>query len=209
MAQETARLREQMLSVLPLEEKGFSIRLCERGDLDQLAVWPEHPAPYEAFDFSFVSMDPHERDILFRKRELQEDRITLIMDHQETAAIGYAALHEIDWNACTIGNMGVRLHPGWCDKGVGTFMISRVADWCFTNGITRLRLDVAAANHRAVRCYEKVGFIRTGEFWRKDEKLKGVNLSEAQHDFLREHLRVSSGIPEIRFWWMELEGERT
>jgi RimJ/RimL family protein N-acetyltransferase len=194
-----------MLHSLPIKEREFCIRLCERRDLDKLAAWPDYPAPYEAFNFSFVSMDPNEKDILFRKRELQEGRITLIVDHQEAAAIGYLALLEIDWSKPTIGNMGVRLHPAWCDKGVGTLMISKVAGWCLTSGIKNLRLDVAAPNQRAVRCYEKAGFIRTGEFWRKDEKLKGVNLSEAQYDFLREHVRVSSGIPKIRFWWMQLD----
>lgn len=129
------------------------------------------------------------------------------MDHEKAVAIGYSALHEIDWKERAIGNMGVRLHPAWCDKGLGTFMIARVVNWCLTNGIRKLRLDVAASNQRAVRCYEKAGFIRTGELWRKDEKLKDIDLSTAQYDFLREHVRVSSGIPEIRFWWMELKGE--
>jgi RimJ/RimL family protein N-acetyltransferase len=196
-----------MLHSLPIKEREFSIRLCKRRDLDELAAWPDYPAPYEAFRFSFASMDQDERDILFRKREGEESRITLIMDHEEAVAIGYSALHEIDWKKRTIGNMGVRLHPAWCDKGVGMFMISRAVHWCFTSGIRRLRLDVAAPNKRAVRCYEKAGFIRTGEFWRKDEKLKDVNLSDAQYRFLREHLRVSSGIPEIRFWWMRLDHE--
>lgn len=209
MGQETTHFRERMLHSLPIKEREFCIRLCERRDLDELAAWPDYPPSYEAFNFSFASMDRDEKDILFRKREREEDRITLIMDNEEAAAIGYAVLHDIDWNERTISNMGIRVHPAWCDKGVGTFMISRVVHWCFTSGIRKLRLDVAAPNQRAVRCYEKAGFIRTGEFWCKDEKLKDVNLSDARYDFLREHLRVSSGIPEIRFWWMELEGERT
>jgi RimJ/RimL family protein N-acetyltransferase len=193
-----------MLKSLPLKERGFTIQACRRSDLDELAAWPDYPPPYHGFEFSFASMNPGEKDILFRRRRSEEDRITLIMDHQKQVAIGYVALVEIDWSECTVGNMGVRLHPAWCDRGVGTFMTSKVVDWCFINGIRRLRLDVAATNRRAVRSYEKLGFVQTGEFWRKDEKLKEVDLRQAPYDSFREHLRADSDTPEIHFWWMEL-----
>jgi RimJ/RimL family protein N-acetyltransferase len=207
MEESVAHPKERLLRSLPVRKRGFAIRLWKRHDLDTLASWPDYPAPFDGFGFSFASMDPDAKDILFRKREYQEDRITLVMDHERKAAIGYVALLEIDWNKRTIGNMGVRLHPSWCDKGVGTLMTATVADWCLGNGIKKLRLDVAAPNSRAVRCYEKAGFIITGEFWRKDRRLRDVNISESQYDFLREHVLTGSGVPEIRFWWMELTGE--
>jgi RimJ/RimL family protein N-acetyltransferase len=207
MAQRMTNPKQRMLKSLPIEEGGFTIRLCTRRDLDDLSTWPDYPPAYNGFKFSFASMDQDERDILFQARECQEDKITLIMDHEKDAAIGYVALVEIDWNKHTIGNMGVRLHPAWCDRGVGTFLMFRIVDWCFGNGITSLRLDVAATNHRAVRCYEKVGLIRTGEFWRKDEKLRDVDLNEARYAFLGEHVRVHSDNPEIRFWWMEISNK--
>lgn len=47
-------------------------------------------------------------------------------------------------------------------QGVGDALITAVADWARTAGYPRLRLDVADANARAVRLYERMGFAPTG-----------------------------------------------
>lgn len=39
-----------------------------------------------------------------------------------------------------------------------------------------LHFDVAASNMRAVRCYLKVGFQITGEFWKKADDLINVDI---------------------------------
>jgi RimJ/RimL family protein N-acetyltransferase len=70
--------------------------------------------------------------------------------------------------------------------------------------MTRWRLDVAASNARAVRCYEKVGFVRTGELWRDASHLVAADLGAARYDFLRPHLRGKGSQLELRFWVMEL-----
>jgi RimJ/RimL family protein N-acetyltransferase len=84
-----------------------------------------------------------------------------------------------------------------------------VSDWCFESGFQRLRLDVAATNNRAVRCYEKAGYVKTGEFWRDAEDLKGLNIDHPRYSFLHSHLRLISDTPQIRFWWMESLKENT
>ena len=61
------------------------------------------------------------------------------------------------------------------------------------------------SNARAMRCYEKVGFVRTGEFWRDAGNL--VDLREPQYDFMWPHLREQGGRIELRFWTMELQDE--
>jgi ribosomal protein S18 acetylase RimI-like enzyme len=54
-------------------------------------------------------------------------------------------------------------------------------------------LDVAASNARAIRCYEKVGFVRTGEIWRDAGNLNDVDISEPRYDFIRSHIRRGGG----------------
>jgi RimJ/RimL family protein N-acetyltransferase len=186
-----------MLGSLPIVEVPFVIRLCERSDWDKLAAWPDYPHP-------FARLNASERDLLFQDRKCQDDRITLILDHADDTAIGYLALLEIDWGQGIAGNMSVRMHPERCGRGLGTFMLRKTAEWCFGNGIETLRLDVAASNLRAVQCYEKVGFAKTGEFWRKVDELKGVDPNEEQYAFLRNHIRLYPDTAEMRFWWMEL-----
>ena len=195
--------KERLLGELPLHERSLRIRPSERADLDILAAWPEYPKPFQHFRFSFAALAPVERDALFCERERRADRISLVADCDDTRAIGYIALLEIDWHKAKVGNMSARVHPAWCGRGIGSLMLSLVSDWCIGNGIRSLRLDVAAANQRAVRCYEKAGFDRCGEFWRKDEGLEGIDLSAEEYDGIREHVRLRDRMPESRFWWME------
>ncbi|MCK4235278.1 GNAT family N-acetyltransferase, partial [candidate division WOR-3 bacterium] len=92
----------------------------------------------------------------------------------------------------------------WCNKGIGTLIIRKVSNWCFKLGLKALRLDVAAANTRAIRCYEKAGFVKTEEFWRNDKGLRNIDVNQPQYDFLRPHVRLDRDVPQIRFWWMDL-----
>ena len=48
-------------------------------------------------------------------------------------------------------------------QGLGTEAVALLARFlCEQRGHHRLTIDPAAANHRAIRCYEKVGFRRVG-----------------------------------------------
>ena len=185
----------------------MTIRLCTRADLDLLVSWPRYPWPYQAFAFSFRSFGLSERDAFFADRVQREDRITLVCDRGSDAAIGYIALLRIDWHGRKAGNMSLRVRPDWCSRGIGTQMLQLVSEWWFGCGMQALRLDVAATNQRAVRCYRKAGFAQAGEFWREAPDLQSVNLDDARYDFLRDHVHRSGAVPEIRFYWMRRTGE--
>ena len=87
-------------------------------------------------------MSRPERDDLFRVRQGDPSRITLVADHASQPCIGYLGLVEIDWSRRLIGNMGYRIHPSWCDRGIGTRFMRAASAWCFSHGIQVLRLDV-------------------------------------------------------------------
>ena len=195
-------LARNLCQALPLRSDPLTVRLCTRADLDLLAPWPPYPWPYHAFDFSFRFLAPAERDALFSDRIQGSDRITLVCDRGSDAAIGYIALLGIDRHSRAAENMSLRVHPDWCGKGTGTQMLQLVSEWWFGLGMQALQLDVAASNQRAVCSYRKAGFWCTGEFWRKAPDLQGVAIDEARYDFLRDHVRLSGPVPEIRFFWM-------
>jgi RimJ/RimL family protein N-acetyltransferase len=180
----------------------MTVRPCTRADLDLLASWPPYPWPYHAFDFSIRSHGPSERDAFFADRVQRDDGITLVCDHGSNMAIGYIALLRIDWHSRTAENMALRVHPDWCGKGTGTRMLLMVTDWWFGLGMQALQMDVAATNQRAVRCYLKAGFTDAGEFWKEAPDLQNVDIDDSRYDFLRDHVRFSGPIPEIRFYWM-------
>jgi RimJ/RimL family protein N-acetyltransferase len=197
--------RDQLVERLPFRRDGMIVRRWERSDLDLLARWPAYPEEYSVFRLSFASLGPAQMDSLYRERESQDNRFTLVVDRGSARSIAYIAVLEIDWASGWSGNMGIRVHPEWCDKGVGSRSLNAVADWWFAVGMNGLRLDVASSNARAVRCYEKVGFVRRGEFWRGEPDLRGTDLTAPKWHFLEGHVRVRSELPEVRFLSMELK----
>lgn len=199
--------REEMLRMLPLVRGDLTIREWVRQDVELLASWPKYPFPSEGFEFSFARMGPTERDELFRTRHEKPDTMVLVADHVKQPAIGYIAPRSIDWGNGTVGNFGFRVRPEWCNRGVGTAILRHVTEWSFECGIKRWRLDVAASNARAVRCYEKVGFVRTGEMWREASDLREIDMSGPRYGFLRPHVRKQGETFELGFLVMELESE--
>lgn len=196
--------KQGLLNALPIRETDLTIREWQREDLDELANWPSYPPGFEGFNLGYASMTREERDVRFRSRSGEPARIVLTADHRTQVAIAYLSLIDIDWQAGMVGNMGFRVHPLWCDRGVGTRILVATADWGFSRGLTRFRLDVAASNARAARCYDKAGFTKTGEFWQEDEGLRDIDLSEPRFDSVRPHVRLDGEVPQLRFYWMEL-----
>jgi RimJ/RimL family protein N-acetyltransferase len=197
--------KDELLRTLPLRQGVLLVRAWTRQDVDRLAAWPPYPFPYQGFEFSFAGASRTERDALYRDRQARRDVLVLVVDRQAQPAVGYLGLRCVDWQAGTVGKFGVRVHPDWCERGVGTSIIRAVTRWSFEHGFVSWRLDVAASNARAVRCYEKAGFVQMGELWRRAGNL--VDLSEPRYDFVRPHLREQGGRIELRFWVMELKGE--
>jgi RimJ/RimL family protein N-acetyltransferase len=195
--------RRRLLDHLPLQTPDLRIRPATRRDLDVLAAWPGYPWPYEGFDLPFADLAPTARDDLFARRQADPHRVTLIADHPDQPCVVYLGLVQIDWGRGLIGNMGYRVHPAWCDRGIGTCFMRAVGDWLFAEDMRTLRLDVIAANTRAIRCYEKAGFTRTGEFWQPDPPLMKIDLDEPRYAFLRPHVDLSTRPPRLRFYWMQ------
>jgi RimJ/RimL family protein N-acetyltransferase len=97
-------------------------------------------------------------------RDHAPSEVFLPCEGREVSLIAWFALREISWEKREVGNMSIRLHPEFCDRGIGTLLSQGIFAWCHGQGFLRLRLDVLAANLRAVRCYEKAGMHKTDEF---------------------------------------------
>lgn len=62
--------------------------------------------------------------------------------------------------------ISIVLHPDHLGAGIGTESLHHINRLARMNGLARLWLDVAAENIRAIRCYERVGFVGLEETWR-------------------------------------------
>lgn len=199
-------LHKNLLDGLPVTRSGMSLRLLGRTDLDKLAAWPSYPWPHHAFRFRFSSFGKREMNIFFAERAVQDERISLVADSGPHTAIGYVSLVDIDWGQTKTRNVGMRVHPDWCDKGIGTRMLRMVQDWWLAAEMEGLCMDVAATNGRAIACYRKAGFRKTGEFWRDAPDLAEMDLDDPRCAFLKQHVRTLRTGTQIRFCWMEWQG---
>lgn len=199
--------RQGMLDSLPICDGDLTIRQRTRTDLDEYAAWPLYPHPFESFSETFglryAAMTAEQRDERFKELSESPATVPLAIDRETEVCVANLTLREIDWASGMICNMGFLVKPTMVGKGIGTRIMNTVTDWCFGHGFTSIRFDVVACNTRAVRCYEKAGYKIVGEFWKDEEPLRGKDIALPEYDFMRPHVRVIDGNPQIRFWWME------
>jgi RimJ/RimL family protein N-acetyltransferase len=196
--------KRTLVEALPLAAGDLAIREWTRDDMDVLSQWPDYVFPHHGFEFSFRALSSSERDRLYQARQEAPDLIVLVIDHAEATAIGYISLSRIDWSQNRFGNLGLRIHPHWVNKGIGSTSLRVVVDWAFNCGIKAIGVDVAASNVAAVRCHKKVGFRQMGEFWRDAPDVAEVDIGASRYGFLRPHLRLDDEVPKLRFLLMEL-----
>lgn len=192
-----------LAKTLPRNRSDLTLRVWIRSDVDILARWPSYPFPFQPFNLSCTGRPSAALDSYFAVRDSDSRRLTVVLDSPSQMVIAYLALLEIDYATGVVGNLAVRLHPAYCDHGVGTAMLTLLCGWAEEAELTSLRLDVAAANQRAVRCYGKAGFALLSEFWRDEGNLTLRDLARPEYAFARPHVRECNSALQSRFYQME------
>lgn len=150
--------KETLYSQLPLKINEFIIRKRTRKDIDLRCNWPSYPEPFKLFNSSLRNCSQVERDQRFSYYENSKNLIVLSVDHPKQKLMGIYSLNDIQWDKMVINNMGIRIHPEWCNFGYGSKKLTSITNWCFNNNFKRIRLDVAENNMRAINAYKKSKF---------------------------------------------------
>ena len=69
-----------------------------------------------------------------------------------------------------VGVIGIAIKSDFRDLGIGTEMMKTLVEQAQKMGLKVLTLTVFASNKRAIRVYEKVGFVQTGAIPKKHFK---------------------------------------
>lgn len=89
------------------------------------------------------------------------------------------------------GHLGIGLLPPWRGMKVGSRLLAATLDDAFRKGLTRIELEVFAANTRAIALYRKFGFVEEGR------KRQARYLDGAYEDaILMALLKTNRGFPE-------------
>ncbi|RZT23831.1 GNAT family N-acetyltransferase [Fictibacillus sp. BK138] len=133
----------------------------------------------------------YEKDIRnIDKREVGEFSIyTLGEDARHIGSIGYRNL-DIVSRRCVVG-LGIGEKELW-GKGYGTDALKALINYLFkTMNLRRIQLDTWSGNTRAVRSYEKCGFVVEGRL-REDTFIDGKYYDTIVMGLLREEFQYES-----------------
>ncbi|MCJ7535026.1 MAG: GNAT family protein [Anaerolineales bacterium] len=142
------------------------LRHVERDDLPQFVEWLNDSRVARGLSIHIpLSMDEEERWYGQMLKSPNEERPLCIEAKQEDGwrLIGNSGFFSIDWR-CRSGEFGIFIGDTaiW-DQGYGTEVVRLILQHGFcTLNLHRIFLRVFADNLRAIRVYEKVGFIHEG-----------------------------------------------
>jgi RimJ/RimL family protein N-acetyltransferase len=138
------------------------LRQMTRPDVDQMACWP----PYEEPELHWANLrlnSTRERDDYYEHGRSGPTRERFSVFRRDGAVIGTVSLRNID-RADRQGTLGIIMSSDAVGRGLGGEAVRGILHYAFTvMGLDRVILDVAESNERARRCYERIGFTRTGQ----------------------------------------------
>ena len=156
-----------------------TLRLMTEHDLPMLHDWLNRPHVVEWWGGEEERPTLDEVLEKYRPRVMAEESVTPYIAMLGEEPIGYAqsyvALGSEDgwWEDET--DPGVRgidqslANPGQLNKGLGEKLVRTLVEHLFTDpAVTKIQTDPAPNNHRAIRCYEKAGFVQQGVIFTPD-----------------------------------------
>ena len=138
------------------------LRQMTRADVDQMAYWP----PYEEPELQWANLrlnSTREREDYYEHGRSGATRERFSVFLPDGAVIGTVSLRNVD-RATRQGTLGIILRSDEVGRGYGSEAVRCLLHYAFSvMGLDRIVLDVAESNARALRCYERIGFTRTGQ----------------------------------------------
>jgi RimJ/RimL family protein N-acetyltransferase len=181
------------------------VRPLARADLDTVESWPQPGTPYDG-------APPPQRSALEKDLYMEVSRwprrLELSLEDAGGTLIGRMHLRDISLERCE-ARLGIMLGAPWVGHGYGEAALRLFLPHFFGPlGFQRMLLDVEAANERAIRLYQRLGFQPIGSFWREGGATRNLSwLDEPAHRHLAACFRVEGDVYWTRCHELELTGE--
>lgn len=144
-----------------LEGQLVRLRAVEQGDLPTFVKWINDPKVTEYLQFE-PPMSMEDEVTWYHHMIASKDKVFAI-ETKECHLIGNVGLIGLDWrNRKTDLGIMIGEKDVW-SQGYGTDAITILLRYLFEElGLNRVALYADVGNHRAIRCYEKCGFVHEG-----------------------------------------------
>ncbi|MFC2053668.1 GNAT family N-acetyltransferase [Chloroflexota bacterium] len=142
------------------------LRAVERSDLELFVEWLNDPEVREGLLLHLpMSMAEEEKwfEDMIKRPDVEHPMVIEIRQDESWVMIGNCGIHNIAWRLRS-AEVGIFIgEKGYWDQGYGTEAMRLLLDHSFnTLNLNRITLQVYEDNPRAVRAYEKVGFVHEG-----------------------------------------------
>ncbi len=139
--------------------------------------------------------DPEPANVVAAKLRGDDESVLLVIE-TDGQVIGGVEYHEENEPMYRHAGIDIYLSARGQGQGFGTEAVALLARFlCEQRGHHRLTIDPAAANHRAIRSYEKVGFRRVGVLRQYERGPDGRFHDGLLMDLLRAELAADPGEP--------------
>lgn len=139
-----------------------TLRPWQRGDTLAQELWPRYSDPFSSL-WNIPRSLPYDELL---SRGWSGQRYAWAIEDRQRRMIGRISLREVEPNDSS-ARLGISLSQAHVSQGLGTEAMALFLDHYFGPlGFELMRLDVAAFNRRAVRCYESLGFSYVDSEWR-------------------------------------------
>jgi RimJ/RimL family protein N-acetyltransferase len=178
-----------------------ALRPWLRSDTLMQELWPRYTEPFNSLWNIPRTSGADESN----GRAWSNQRYAWAIDDAQRRLIGRISLREVDEQRRS-ARLGISLAQPYVGQGLGTEALRVFLDHYFgTLGFERLRLDVAAVNRRAVRCYERLGFRYLESEWRNAGSDPSLRLlDDPRYSAMLRHFRRSRFENLVEFYEMEL-----
>jgi diamine N-acetyltransferase len=162
-----------------ITHKRIRFRGAERGDIPLFARWMNDPEVIANLVMYYPMSLANEEAWFERMIQRPQDEQIFVIEicpKDEWIPIGTCGYHEIDWRSRNT-EVGISIgEKEWWNKGYGSEVMELLVKYGFeTLNMHRVWLRVFERNKRAIRSYEKVGFIHEGQMRESDYKDGGYH----------------------------------
>jgi diamine N-acetyltransferase len=146
--------------------EGIRLRAPERSDLPRFVEWLNDLEVREGLmlskPISLVGEEKWFEEMLQRPPE-EHPLVIEVSREGEWIAVGNCGVHRIDWRS-RVAELGIFIgEKSYWNQGIGTRVMGLLLKYGFeTLNLNRIFLEVFEDNKRAIRAYEKAGFVHEG-----------------------------------------------
>lgn len=169
------------------------IRPLVRADVQQMQAWQRHADPLFA-PYNVPVLTDDQQAAFWEYWTGKPDTVSLAGEI-DGRFIAHILLRGCDRNAAT-ADLGISMDPAFVGRGIGTQLLQLTRSYAATQlGIYTITLEVAGWNRRALRAYQKAGFVETGRVWMPWDTPVDFRalLADPAHEWLKPFVRIDMG----------------